>query len=298
MVNPAIKINPTVLATALEGLLAPDAQAALTAAIGGLPLTGSGLIVLESETASFAALIAARAARPLGPLVDQRRFAPEGDRYTVAELDAILIAAALRPEQRNILTLEALDTAGELAIARLLRTVEEPPAPTLFIACVRDRARLGIPLLGRAHAIVPLTGPGDGALEATLITGGLARATARELLALCYPYPQLAVVLRDAHPEPLSMLRLLEVVATLSVDASTLEVTAAAEALEALTTRKDLRRDLLRCWLTRAAGRARELLATCDPDGLALVAAIDAATTLVDRYGSPAAVITLVTCRR
>lgn len=273
----------------------------LASVADGLPR--SAAVVLESRSASFAAAVAVAWAHGLAAPVDVREFVPAADRFKVDELDQVVAAAALRPETRNVLVLAAADTLGESGCARLLRTVEEPSAPTVFVLAVSDRSTLSVPMAGRLHAAVAVAGHDAARARTTARELGLDADSATRLVELVAPRFELVPLLGAGSLDPAQLLDALARFSALGCDDGPDAVPGATAALGELTAsvataaRGELGRDLCRLQLARWSDGARRKLRARDRDGLELVAAVARASSLLDRYAPPAAALTTVLAR-
>ncbi len=91
---------------------------------------------------------------------DLRVVEPTGQAWSVDELGTEVCApAALRPTVRNVIVIVGADRMAPMAADKLLKTVEEPGADTLFLACCTDRNRLSATVLGRVSNILEVATP-------------------------------------------------------------------------------------------------------------------------------------------
>lgn len=107
---------------------------------------------------------------------DVRRCAPARDRWAVAEVaEEVLRPVAALPQGRGWLVVVA-DAASmaPAAAARLLRTIEEPPAPVWFVLCRDLDEHFEVPVAGRITHSVTLAGDDvDPRLRAALERAGV-----------------------------------------------------------------------------------------------------------------------------
>lgn len=164
----------------LAGTGCPGSLAILQAPVGDVgPAAGLALAraVLHSDKARD---------------LDIRVVAPEGDRWTVSEVDVSLVTpASLTPEERNVVVVCAADAMDAACAEHLLKTVEEPSAPTLFVFVTERNDRLLTTIIGRASVIVALEAATDDARVARLVEDGVDGDLAAELVAVAGPFTNL-----------------------------------------------------------------------------------------------------------
>jgi hypothetical protein len=173
---------------ATVGVLEPDSAAELAAvAATGVP---GNLAVLECpnvDVAVFAGEVLARALLrdPDAADIDVRVVTPNRDRWTVAEVDrSILAAAAYIPAERTIVVVAAADMMDPAAAEHLLKTIEEPTDGTLFVFAVSDAGHLLSTVRGRAAVTVALRPAGRDAQVAALVDAGVDLTEAGVLVEL------------------------------------------------------------------------------------------------------------------
>lgn len=186
----------------LAGLL-DDASLSRLAGLAASPPTGT-VVVLEAP-AGDAGMAAATALAPLlladpeAALRDVRAAAPAGDRWTVAELDLMVIApAALAPIERTVVAVASAAAMDVRAAEHLLKVLEEPPSPAVFLLVVHRAGDLLATIRGRASAVVRLELADPPTRTAQLVAGGLDAALAAEVVDLCGNNVALAVAVASA----------------------------------------------------------------------------------------------------
>jgi DNA polymerase III delta prime subunit len=163
---------------------------------------GSQVIAFVSPSlaASNAAALTFAAAQPDG-VDDVKVLTPAEGRWKVDDLDAVIAAAAMRPVVRNLLVIERADDMTDLVVARLLKTFEEPAAPTWFLLCVRTVASMPVPVQGRIHTTVTVASPDVAVVVEELAAAGVTREEAEAIGLLCHPRTELAPYLTRSVAE-------------------------------------------------------------------------------------------------
>jgi hypothetical protein len=152
-------------------------------------ITGT-LAVIACELPGVAADAAAWLAHQIGGAdgsgdTDVRVAAPEQGRWTVRELDARVAAAAgTYPRVRNLLVVTDADRMDTGAAEHLLKVVEEPAAPTLFLFAVRSPQVLLPTIRGRAAAEVTLRPASPQRRAAELAARGVPQEAAGRIVEL------------------------------------------------------------------------------------------------------------------
>lgn len=150
------------------------------------------LFASPSFAASYAAAVEFARAQPDAE-DDLRVLAPaDGGRWRVEDLETVMFAAALRPTVRNLLVLERADDISDDGMTRLLKTFEEPPAPTWFLLCVRDPDTLPGPVRGRVHRVEYVPSPPADVVAAAMVAGGADPAEAAAVASAVHPRTELA----------------------------------------------------------------------------------------------------------
>jgi len=91
---------------------------------------------------------------------DFRNVAPQGAAWTVEEITHEVCAPAnLAPNKRNVIVIVGADRMAPSAADKLLKTVEEPGADTLFFACCVNRESLPSTILSRVSDYLELATP-------------------------------------------------------------------------------------------------------------------------------------------
>ena len=115
---------------------------------------------------------------------DMRRVAPETDRWLVADIGEVARLLALEPVRKHFLILERAEALEQRAYDRLLRILEEPPAPCLVVLTATDAGLLPATLRGRASAVISIIPAPPDEHYAALVSAGASNAGAREAVAL------------------------------------------------------------------------------------------------------------------
>jgi hypothetical protein len=120
------------------------------------------------------------------PLSDLTVASPDGDTWSVEEVDdRIVAAAALRPVRFNVVVVDRAAHMSARAFDRLLKTVEQPPAPTWFILVATDASKLPATVSGRLAQVVMLQRRHGTAFVEALAAAGAPAAEAPEVARLC-----------------------------------------------------------------------------------------------------------------
>ena len=124
---------------------------------------------------------------------DLRLAAPEGDRWTVSEVDVTIAGpAALIPVERNVIVVLSADRMDRSTSEHLLKVVEEPSAPTTFVFVTARAGALLPTLRGRAGVILRLELASASQRAAALVASGADRFLATEFVGLAGPFGVLA----------------------------------------------------------------------------------------------------------
>jgi len=115
---------------------------------------------------------------------DMRRVAPETDRWLVSDIGEIARLLTLEPVRKHFLILERAEALEQQAYDRLLRILEEPPAPCLVVLTATDAGLLPATLRGRASAVLSIIPAPPDEHYAALVSAGASNAGAREAIAL------------------------------------------------------------------------------------------------------------------
>ncbi len=200
--------------------------------LAAVPL--SPLTVVEAPSDEMAIAAANQiAAKVLGDALanDFRVVEPAGSAWTVDELSTeICSPAALKPTVRNVIVIVGADRMAPLTADKLLKTVEEPGADTLFLACCRDRNKLSNTILGRASSILELASPPPGEFVAALSVPDELVAAVEDCTPIVTVDPSLLAT-AVTEPDLLELLR--TAVTALDFDAPAEAAAVAAVALEA-----------------------------------------------------------------
>lgn len=192
------------------GVVASSTRERLQVFVSSPPRTS--LVVLESELSE----VALAAGRSIGSALlssehalstDLKVVEPEGDRWTIAELDEKVIApAAYIPVERNVVVVGRADSMDRPAAEHLLKTVEEPTSDTLFLFCVPSASTLLPTIQGRAGAVLGLEAAPRPERIAALVGSGLPEDVATEVVDLAGSSPALTGAVAAADEESRSSL--------------------------------------------------------------------------------------------
>jgi hypothetical protein len=158
------------------------------------PPTGS-LVVLACEFADVAGDAGDLVARGLlgtDAVEDFRSATPEGERWTVGEIEALASLVSRYPRRRHVLLVDRAETMERRALDRLLLLLEEPPSPLLVLLVVPRADALPATIRGRASLEI-----GIGVLSANdrvraLESRGVGAQVAREAVELAGVRPSFA----------------------------------------------------------------------------------------------------------
>lgn len=210
-------------------------------ALAALATTGvvGNLVVLASPDGDPAPEAARRLAEllltdPQSRALDVHLAVPAGDRWTVDELDELVLGPArLRAFERTHVVVVDADAMAPAAADHLLKTLEEPSSAALFWFCVRDAATLKATLRGRAAAVLPARAAPASARVDALVAEGADPQSAAEVAALAGADLRLARAAL-ADPALLPPLRLLAGAPLVGVAGPTAAAFALVEAVAAL----------------------------------------------------------------
>lgn len=143
---------------------------ALEAIVPTLPTTGAVVLLCPFDA------LASQAGRYLGErlcpdtsTLDVHVVSPAGTTWTMEEVDQGLCApASLAPLDKHVVVVSAADALSVQGADRLLKIIEEPPAPTLWLLCAKDVEDLPITLRSRVLRVVELTPPPPPSVLAAL----------------------------------------------------------------------------------------------------------------------------------
>lgn len=174
-------------------LIDEDSLSALEA-LSEDPPEGS-LVVLACEFADVALDAGDLVARGLlgaDVLEDFHPGTPEGERWTVGEVEALAARVLRYPRRRHVLLVDRAETMERRALDRLLLLLEEPPTPLLAILVVPRADVLPTTIRGRAAAEVAIGVLSPGDRVRALESRGVGPAVAREAVELAGVRPSLA----------------------------------------------------------------------------------------------------------
>jgi len=158
------------------------------------PPEGS-LVVLACEFADVALDSGDLVARSLlGPdaAEDFHACSPEGERWTVAEVELVASRVLRYPRRRHVLLLDRAELIDRRALDRLLLLLEEPPSPLLAILVVPRADSLPATIRGRAACEVSVgVLPANERVRA-LVDRGVGAQVARDAVDLAGVRPSLA----------------------------------------------------------------------------------------------------------
>lgn len=156
------------------------------------------LAVISCDLGPVAALAATAVAAAIvgDELADLRLPVPDGDRWTVAEVtDQLIGGTRLVPVRRNVIVVPFADQMGPGCADHLLKTIEEPSAPSLFLFAVTDPELLLTTIRGRASVEVAVeTIPATERAAALAASAGIAQEAALRLVTLAGQQVTLAQV--------------------------------------------------------------------------------------------------------
>lgn len=290
-----------------------DAPALASASLDALVVLASalprGLVVLVGDDPWLVESSALWLAEKSGFDEDLRVARPASDRWTIEELDELVIApSALKPSVRNLIVLCRADNIAPGAYAHLLKTIEEPPAPTTFVFSLRSMASLPATLRGRAAAVCQIQGLDERSHAEALTALGLSAAQAASLVEVTAPFSVWASALASpssvelalaAFDVPLSR-RLPITVATELAEACDAVTAALESSMESPGPTPALLRDVVRHALYRLELKMSISLrhSAVTPAHVARAAnvasALERAHLLVDRYAPPLTVFATV----
>ena len=285
------------------------AVAALAAEPGRVPL-----VIFEVPAGDVGPLVGEAFARacltdPAARRADVRVCQPDGDRWSVAEVDTMLIGPSrLRPTERNMFVVAAADAMDARCAEHLLKTVEEPAAASLFVFLTPSAGVLLPTIVGRAGRVVQVRLADPARRAAGLVAAGADPAVASEAVALAGPLTALAA--RAVQPgekgaQALQCLRALALVPLAGPGPAgrAAQMVAACEQLApsgpaAKAVVRDLCRHALRRWRSELSMAVPAVL---DASGFAWVAnaaaALDAAEKDLGAYTSPLVTLTALFSR-
>lgn len=174
--------------------LVDESSLSLLESLADDPPTGS-LVVLACEFADVAADAGDLVARGLlgsAAAEDLHVAVPEGDRWTVGEVEELARRASRYPRLRHVLLVDSAETMERRALDRLLLLLEEPPSPLLVILVVPRFDVLPSTIRGRAAVELRIGVLSAAARVRALESRGVGPQVAREAVALAGVRPSLA----------------------------------------------------------------------------------------------------------
>lgn len=158
------------------------------------PPEGS-LVVLACEFADVAfdaGVMVAGGLLGSAAVEDFHACSPEGERWTVAEVESLAGRVLRYPRLRHVLLVDRAETMERRALDRLLLLLEEPPSPLLVLLVVPRADALPATIRGRAVREVAVgVLPVDDRVRA-LVARGVGVQVAREAVDLAGVRPSLA----------------------------------------------------------------------------------------------------------
>ena len=276
------------------------------AALDALDANAAGTVLLVHGTAGEAGLVGAAAAAqrlvpdPAVAVTDIITTRPAGDRWTLAEIDDLVLAGARRMPagSKTVVVVGFGEALGREGWDHLLKTLEEPAPTSRFVVAAADAGRLPATIRGRVTATVALALAGPAERVAAAVAAGADPAVAAKVFDACGPLVTLAAA-AAANPEAVAALDVLFDEPDLRRPVSA--AVGAADMLAQLTALVPdagggLRRDLLRQILDHHHRRIRRRLReAADAAAFAVAQAeLDAlaqAAVAVDRYVAPVDVL-------
>lgn len=117
---------------------------------------------------------------------------PEGERWTVGEVEEIARRLTRYPRSRHVVLVDAAESLERRALDRLLLLLEEPPSPLLVLMVVPRFDVLPATIRGRAAAEVRIGVLSAAERVRALVSRGVGPQVAREAVDLAGPRPSLA----------------------------------------------------------------------------------------------------------
>ena len=182
-------------------LLSEDSLAALEG-LADDPPAGS-LVVLVSPFADVAGDSVELVARGiLGPAVheDYRLVTPDGERWTVADMEALVLSVSRHPRCRHVVALSDADRMEKRIFDRLLLLLEDPPTPLLMVLCVPRVETLPGTVRGRASEVMLLEVLSEPQRVRALVSKGVPESAALDAVRLAGERPSLAGLLALESP--------------------------------------------------------------------------------------------------
>jgi hypothetical protein len=131
---------------------------------------------------------------------DFLRAVPAGDRWTVAEVEDLVARVKRYPRRRHVIAVESVERMERRSLDRLLVTLEEPPAPLLFLLVVPRLSSLPATLRGRSTDVVELAVLDEASRVRALVSRGVSSSVAEEAVRLAGIRPSLAGLLAMDSP--------------------------------------------------------------------------------------------------
>jgi hypothetical protein len=175
-------------------LTALSRQRLAAIATGKIPVSLLFTAPVDDLGPGSASLLATRWVRDPGArAADVRHLVPAGDRWTVAELEELVLAPTHRyPVERHVFIIERADAMDPRCADRLLKTLEEPPSATTFVLCATDAAAIPATIRGRVEQHLQLDPASAEVRVEALVASGIERGTAQEAVELAGPAVSLA----------------------------------------------------------------------------------------------------------
>lgn len=158
------------------------------------------VLVLVDPSGALAASAAAVLASAWADETERRDAHPHSGRWNVAELRAeILDPVRILPSRRHVIVVNHADDMDVRAAEKLLKTLEEPPSPAVFLLLVRDEQDLLPTVRSRVTRTLRCTAA-PAADIAAYLAALLGADRAERLASRCGPLLDLPAQLA-AHPE-------------------------------------------------------------------------------------------------
>lgn len=148
------------------------------------------------------------AARLVTDPADRIVLEPAEGRWSTADIAVVHRVAGRMPIQRTGLVLRDGDSLTSRHYDQLLKTFEEPPAPTWFLLCLRTLDQVPPAIRGRAAAVLSARPAGPDRRARVLTDAGLEPEAARRVVQVCGGHVELeaAVAAQPGLLDPLQQL--------------------------------------------------------------------------------------------
>ncbi|MCP4792024.1 MAG: hypothetical protein GY882_01610 [Actinomycetia bacterium] len=265
------------------------------------------LVIVEApsdEVAVAASRMIANALVGDSVIEDYTVVEPQGASWSVDDVrESICAPVTLTPVRMHVVTIVGADRMAPAAADKLLKTVEEPAAPSLLLACCTNRMRLQDTIRGRASRTLELTARTPDSIVESLAAlhptnerlladcAGLATTDPGLLMAAAGDEVLLEVLRRAVHADLESSPATTAAAAAADID----EVAAAVTAPTPAAAKRRVADAVLGAWAVRAAERSHG-----DPAAIrwaeGFIARVDDARAMLARGARPAHAISAVLC--